>query len=322
MSLNVGVIGAGSMGTAISQIIARNANKIYLYARKKEICEEINEKRYNFHYYPNIKLHDNIVAINDLNKLKDVDVLFLCVPSSAIRDITKKLVKIVSNDCIFVNTAKGLEKGTNKRMGEVIEEEIKKSAVVLSGPNIASEMVKEYLTTTTIASENPNELKTIENLLTSYKFKVNSNNDVIGTEYCGIIKNVIAISHGICEGLKISDNARFAVFTKSYNEIKDIIEQLGGMRDTVDDYCGFGDIVTASTLNVSRNHTLGVLYGQKIVIDEKASGVLFEGRNTTKIMKELCESLNYECLTVNFVYNVIIEKMNPQESFNLLWKKL
>lgn len=322
MSLNVGIIGAGAMGTAISQTIAKNANKIYLYARKKEICDEINNKRYNSQYYPNVKLQDNILAVNDLNELKDANVLFLCIPSSVVRDITKKLVKITSDDCIFVNTAKGLEKNTNKRMGEVIKEEIKRSPVILSGPNIASEMVQNFFTATTIASENSDELKIIENLLSSDRFKVNSNNDIIGTEFCGIIKNVLAISQGICEGMNLNDNARFAIFTKSYNETKDLIEKLGGARDTVDDYCGFGDIVTASTLNVSRNHTLGVLYGQKIIIDEKASGVLFEGKNTTKIMKELCGELNYECLTVNFVYDVIIRKINPKESFKLFWDNI
>ena len=152
--------------------------------------------------------------------------------------------------------------------------------------------------------------------------KVNSNNDVVGTEFCGIIKNVIAISQGICEGMDINDNARFAVFTKSFEETKNIIDKLGGNRDTVDDYCGFGDIVTASTLTVSRNHTLGVLHGQGIVIDEKASGVLFEGKNTTMILKKLCKELNTNSLTVDFVYDVIIDKNSPKIAFNRLWSQL
>ena len=154
-------------------------------------------------------------------------------------------------------------------MTEIIEEIIGRPAVALSGPNIASEMAKNLSTATTIACSDNNYLKTVEKILKTKKFKVNSNNDVIGTEFCGIIKNVLAISQGICEGLDINDNARFALFTKSYNETKDLIELLGGKRETVDDYCGFGDIITASTLSVSRNHTLGVLYGQGIIVDEK-----------------------------------------------------
>ena len=104
--------------------------------------------------------------------------------------------------------------------------------------------------------------------------------------------------------------------------MKELIEKFGGNRDTVDDYCGFGDIITASTLTVSRNHTLGVLYGQKIVIDEKASGVLFEGKNTIVIMKDLCEKYNIECATVDFTYDVLIDRVNPKKAFEKFWDNL
>lgn len=183
-------------------------------------------------------------------------------------------------------------------------------------------MVKNLFASTTIACSDNDYLNKVKNVLVTDSFKVNANNDVIGTEFCGIIKNVIAISQGICEGMDINDNARFAVFTKSFEETKNIIDKLGGNRDTVDDYCGFGDIVTASTLTVSRNHTLGVLHGQGIVIDEKASGVLFEGKNTVMILKKLCKELNTNSLTVDFVYDVIIDKNSPKIAFNRLWSQL
>ena len=322
MKLDVAVIGAGAMGTAISQSIAENVNKLYLFARNVEICDEINEKHYNSQYYPNLKLKENIIGINDYTKLDKVDVVFLCIPSSTVRDVTAELNKIISQDCIIITTAKGMESKTNKRMTEIIEEITNRPAVALSGPNIASEMAKNLSTATTIACSNENYLKTVEEILKTNKFMVNSNTDVIGTEYCGIIKNVLAISQGICEGLDINDNARFALFTKSYSETKDIIEILGGKRDTVDDYCGFGDIITASTLSVSRNHTLGVLYGQGIVVDEKSSGILFEGKNTAVILKNICDHHNITSLTVDFVFDVIVNKNNPRLSFNNFWDGL
>lgn len=322
MKLDVAVIGAGAMGTAISQSIAENVNSLFLYARNREICDEINEKHYNSQYYPNLKLKENIIGINDYSKLDQVDVVFLCIPSSTVREVTTKLNKIMSKDCIVVTTAKGMESTSNKRMTEVIEEIIQRPAVALSGPNIASEMAKNLSTATTIACSDENYLEIVEKTLKTKKFKVNSNTDVIGTEYCGIIKNVLAISQGICEGLDINANARFALFTKSYSETKDLIEILGGKRDTVDDYCGFGDIITASTLSVSRNHTLGVLYGQGIVIDEKSSGILFEGKNTSVILKNICDKHNITSLTVDFVYDVIVNKNNPRLSFNNFWDGL
>ena len=322
MKLNVGVISAGAMGTAISQSIAENVNKLYLYARSKEICNEINSNHCNTKYYPNLELKDNIIGINDFSQLNKVDVIFLCIPSSTVMEITSELNKIISKNCIIVNTAKGIDPKTNKRMTEIIENITGRPAVALSGPNIASEMAKNLSTATTIACSNEEYLKIVEKILKTKKFKVNSNTDVIGTEYCGIIKNVLAISQGICEGLDINANARFALFTKSYNETKDLIEILGGNRETVDDYCGFGDIITASTLSVSRNHTLGVLYGQGIIVDEKSSGILFEGKNTTKILKKICDKHNISNLTVDFVYDVIVNKNNPKLSFNKFWDDL
>ena len=321
MLMKVGVIGAGAMGTAVSQTIAPNA-KVLLYARREEVCKDINNNGVNSQYFPNVKLHENITAINDLNELKDVEIIFLCIPSSVMREIVNKLNEIVNDECIFVNTAKGIENKTNKTMINVIEEIIKRPAIAFSGPNIASEMVKSLSASTTIACSDENSLDKVKKVLSTDTFKVNVNTDVIGTEYCGIIKNVVAISQGICEGMDINNNAKFAVFTKSYIETKDIIEKLGGKRDTVDDYCGFGDIVTASTLTVSRNHTLGVLRGQGIVIDEKASGVLFEGKNTAIIMKKLCEELGINSLTVNFVYDVVINNVNPKNAFYKLWDEL
>ncbi|MBE6508521.1 MAG: NAD(P)H-dependent glycerol-3-phosphate dehydrogenase [Methanobrevibacter sp.] len=321
MPITVGVIGAGAMGTAVAQTVAPNAN-VLLYARREEICNDINNTKVNSQYFPNVKLHENITAVCDLNELKDVEIIFLCIPSSVMRELVEKLNNVVNRDCIFVNTAKGLENKTNKTMTDIIEEITERPPVAFSGPNIASEMVKSSPASTTIACVNDNCLNKVKNVLVTDSFKVNANNDVIGTEFCGILKNIVAISQGICEGMNINNNAKFAVFTKSYNETKDIIEKLGGKRDTVDDYCGFGDIVTASTLSVSRNHTLGVLSGQGIVIDEKASGVLFEGKNTATILKNLCDELNINSLTVDFVYDVIINQANPKNAFYRLWEQL
>lgn len=322
MTLTVGVVGAGSMGTAISQSIAKNVDKVYLYARNNKICKEINNNHHNSIYYPNFELKHNIIGINNYNELKNVNLIFLCVPSSTIREITTKLNKIISKKCIIISTAKGIEKNTNKRMTEIIESIINRPCVALSGPNIASEMVKNMPSATTIACKNKEYLNCVKYALESKNFKVNSNTDVIGTELCGVIKNVIAISQGIFEGLNINNNARYALFTTSYNEVKEFIDKIGGNKDTVDDYCGFGDIITASTLSVSRNHTLGVLHGQGIVVDEKASGVLFEGKNTVKIIKNICDEHNITFLTNDFVYDVIINNKNPNSAYNEFWEKI
>lgn len=322
MDFNVGVVGAGAMGTALAQMIAENVDEVLLYARRKSVADVINNTGYNEEYYPNIKVQPNIRAVNDFKEFNNVGIIFLCIPSSTVRSITAELNDIISEDCILINTAKGLEVSSYKPMSTIIEEETGHPAVVFSGPNIASEMMKGLFTASTIASKDEKYLNDVKTVLESDKFKVNANNDVVGTEYCGIIKNILAISQGIFEGMNINDNARFAIFSKSYIETKDIIEKLGGKRDTVDDYCGFGDIITASTLTVSRNHTLGTLYGQGIIIDENKLGVLFEGKNTVSIFKNIIEDLNVKSTIVDFVYEVIIENKNPKTAFVKLWDNL
>lgn len=320
--LKISVVGSGLMGTAISQIISKNYKKVYMYVRNKKLCDDINESHFNNVYFPNIKLNENIIAVNNLGDLKDSDMIFLCIPSSVIREFSRKLNDIVSKNCIFVSTAKGLEKNTNKRMSQIIEEETNKPIVVLSGPNIPIEMINDMFIATDIASSNVECLKLVETALKSSSFKLNFSSDVVGTEFCSVIKNVIAISQGICEGIGINNNARFALFTKSFNETKEFIKYYGGNPETVDSYCGFGDIVTSSAISVSRNHTLGILYGQKMVIDEVSSGITFEGKNVTRILKRLSDDVNFDFLTVNFVYDVMINNKNPKQAFLEFWDKI
>jgi glycerol-3-phosphate dehydrogenase (NAD(P)+) len=322
MGLNVSVIGAGGLGTAIAQLISVNTDSVYLHARRKEVVDQIAKTGYNTEYYPNLKLADNIVPVGDFNHIKDSDIVFFCVPSFGIRNALKDLSKYICEDCIIVSTAKGIEYPSLNTMSQIVEEYFKRSPVVFSGPNFAFEIALSLFTIANIASNDKKSLKPVKKVLTTDKFKAKVNNDVIGTEYCGVLKNINAIAYGICEGMNLNDNARYAVLTKGFNETKDIIESLGGKRETVSDYCGFGDLVLTATSRESRNHTLGMLYGQKIVVDEKASGIIFEGKNSIKAIKELCDKNSVNSTIVNFVYDVILDLTPPKIAFNNLWDEI
>lgn len=322
MSLKVSVIGAGGLGTAIAQLISVNVDSVYLYARRNELVEEISKTGYNSEYYPNLKLADNIVPVNDFSHVKECNVVFLCVPSSGIRSALSELVNDMCDDCIIVSTAKGIEYPSLKTMSEIITEYIDTSPVIFSGPNFAFEIAQSLFTAVNIASNNPEHLKVVKKILSTEEFKVKINNDTIGTECCGVIKNINAIAYGICEGMNINDNARYAVLTKGFNETKDIVESLGGKRSTVNDYCGFGDLVLTSTSRESRNHTLGKLYGQRIVVDEKASGIIFEGKNSIMAIKSLCDNHSINSTIVNFVYDVMVDLITPKIAFRNLWNSL
>ena len=321
LMLKVGIIGAGALGTALAQSISKNLEKVFLYARRSKIANDINNG-YNEEYYPNIKLNENIIGINDLNKLADMDCIILTIPSSNLRELMRDLVNIIKTNCIIVSTIKGIDKLSSKTASQIIMDVSNNPVAVLAGPNIAREIIQNLPAATTIALNDKSSEEILTKIFESEIFKLQFNHDLIGTELCGIVKNILAISFGNCEGLNINDSAKFAILNKGFVETKDIIEILGGNSKTIFDYCGFGDIVTASTLSVSRNHTLGVLYGQKIVIDEKATGIVFEGKNSIRTIKKLCDENNIFSTIVEFVNDVIIKNNNPELSFKEMWNNI
>lgn len=320
--MKVGIIGAGSLATAIAQTVALNVDEVILFLRREKLKTSINEKHCNSEYYPNTRLKDNIIATTDLNDLKDCKIIFLSIPSSAFRDILINLKTIINNDTILVTTAKGIEYPSLKTMGKIIEEFFDKDYVALSGPNFASEIVLNLPTITNIASRNPLNSKIVKEVLETGDFKVKIIDDVLGVELSGVIKNINAIANGICEGMNINENARYSVLTKGFRETKDIIKSFGGDESTASEYCGFGDLVLTSTSSESRNHTLGMLYGQRIIVDEKASGIVFEGKNSIMAIKDICTKTNTKSLIVDFVYDVIVKQIPPKIAFKTLWSKI
>ncbi len=320
--LKVGIIGAGALGTALAQSLSKNLENVYIYARRQKVVDDINNLHYNKDYYPSVKLNANIIGINDLNVLSDADCVVLAIPSSNLRGMMKQLGEVISEDCLIVSTIKGIEESTSKTASDIIKEISDNPVAILSGPNIAREIVLNLPAATTIALSSKEYEKPIKEIFESNEFKLQFNYDPIGTEFCGVLKNILAISTGICDGLNINDSAKFAVLNKGFVEIQDIIVSLGGQADTILNYCGFGDMVTASTLTVSRNHTLGQFFGQKIIIDENKTGVVFEGKNSIKSIKKLCDEMDMDSVIVDFVYDVIINKNNPEYAFEQLWADL
>ena len=320
--MNVGIIGAGALGTAISQTISENVTEITLFLRNKELCDEINNFRYNSQYYPNSKLNDNIKATVDIRDLSKCDIIFLTIPSSAFRETLKNLQNIVKKDVIIVTTAKGIEYPSLKTMGNLIEEYFDENYVTLSGPNFASEIMLNLPTITNIASKCYENSVKVKKVLSTKQFKVKIIDDIYGIELCGVLKNINAIANGICEGMNINENARFAVLTKGFKDTINIVKSFGGKSESVHEYCGFGDLIMTYTSHESRNHTLGILYGQKLIIDEHASGIVFEGKNSIKAVKDICLKNNINSDIVNFVYNVIINKVTPTKAFKELWENL
>lgn len=322
MDLKVGVIGAGALGTAISQQISKNVSQLILFLRNRDLCDDINNLGYNTQYYPNSRLNDNIKASVDIDDLSDCDIIFLAIPSSAFRQTLRDLQPVVKNDAVIVTTAKGIEYPSLKTMGNLIEEYFDENYVAVSGPNFASEIMLDLPTVTNIASRSYENSLKVKQVLTTKQLKVKIIDDVKGIEICGVLKNINAIANGICEGMNVNENARFGILTKGFKDTIMIIEAIGGKSETVHEYCGFGDLILTSTSYESRNHTLGILYGQRLIIDEQASGIVFEGKNSIRAIKDICLDNEVHSDIVNFVFEVIIKKTTPTKAFNKLWENI
>lgn len=320
--VNVGVIGAGSLGTALAQVVAQNVDEVNLLLRRQSLADSINDTGFNTEYYPNTRLMENIRATTDYDDLKDCRVIFLAIPSSAFRQTLDNLKSIVSDRTVLVTAVKGIEYPSLNTMGKLIHEYYGDGYVALSGPNFASEIILNLPTVSNIASKNRKNAELVCNVLSTDQFKIRVIDDVGGLEICGIMKNINAIANGICEGMNVNENARYGVLTKGFNETVEIVESVGGCKSTANEYCGFGDLVLTSTSFESRNHTLGMLYGQRLIIDEKGSGVVFEGKNSIMAIKDICVKNNIESVIVNFVYDVIIKKIPPKLAFRDLWQKI
>lgn len=320
--VNVGVIGAGSLGTALAQVVAQNVDEVNLLLRRQSLADSINDTGFNTEYYPNTRLMENIRATTDYDDLKDCRVIFLAIPSSAFRQTLDNLKSIVSDRTVLVTAVKGIEYPSLNTMGKLIHEYYGDGYVALSGPNFASEIILNLPTVSNIASKNRKNAELVCKVLSTDQFKIRVIDDVGGLEICGIMKNINAIANGICEGMNVNENARYGVLTKGFNETVEIVESVGGCKSTAYEYCGFGDLVLTSTSFESRNHTLGMLYGQRLIIDEKGSGVVFEGKNSIMAIKDICVKNNIESVIVNFVYDVIIKKIPPKLAFRDLWQKI
>ena len=320
--VNVGVIGAGSLGTALAQVVAQNVDEVNLLLRRQSLVDSINDTGFNTEYYPNTRLMENIRATTDYDDLKDCRVIFLAIPSSAFRQTLDNLKSIVSDRTVLVTAVKGIEYPSLNTMGKLIHEYYGDGYVALSGPNFASEIILNLPTVSNIASKNRKNAELVCKVLSTDQFKIRVIDDVGGLEICGIMKNINAIANGICEGMNVNENARYGVLTKGFNETVEIVESVGGCKSTANEYCGFGDLVLTSTSFESRNHTLGMLYGQRLIIDEKGSGVVFEGKNSIMAIKDICVKNNMESVIVNFVYDVIIKKIPPKLAFRDLWQKI
>lgn len=270
----IAVLSAGSWGTTFAKVLA-DANPqtpIRLWTRRQEVAEEISRCHRNSAYLPQIELPANISAShNAAAVLAGATLVVLAVPSQSLREQLRQWRRHVAQDAVVISLVKGLELGTDARMSEVIAEELgllPQRIVVLSGPNLAVEIAREEPTASVVACTDERTAAWAAGLSASTYFRPYTSTDVVGVEVGGIVKNVIALAVGMCDGKGMGENTKASVITRGLAETTRLAVALGGMPETMAGLAGLGDLVATCSSTLSRNHTAGRLLGEGLSLEQ------------------------------------------------------
>ncbi|HJX77019.1 NAD(P)H-dependent glycerol-3-phosphate dehydrogenase [Glutamicibacter sp.] len=272
----IAVMGAGSWGTTFAKVLADAVSDqgipVQIWARREEAAREINERHTNSRYLRDTKLPTNISAsAQSAEVLTGADLVVLAIPAQSLREELAKFVQYFEQDVVLLSLMKGLERGTDLRMSEVMAEVTGIPAdriAVLSGPNLAMEIAREQPTASVVACSNAQTAHWIAQLCSAPYFRPYTNDDVLGVELGGIVKNIIALAVGMCDGMGMGDNTKSTVITRGLAETTRLVLALGGRLETLSGLSGLGDLVATCSSSLSRNNTAGRLLGQGLFLEE------------------------------------------------------
>ena len=318
------VIGSGSWGTGLAQVLCDNKVDVTIYGNCESEINDINENHRNSKYFGGIQIHPDLKATTDINVVKGSDIVVLSVPTIAIESVCKQIDEILDKKTIIVNTSKGFHPETFERMSCVIRENISEehlsSVVSLIGPSHAEEVVIRMLTTICAVSLNEEDAKTVQETFSNEYLRIYTGTDEIGSEVGVAVKNAIALASGILSGLGYGDNTRAALMTRGLMEMTRFGVAMGGKKETFMGMTGIGDLIVTCLSEHSRNRRAGKLIGQGKSLEEtkKEVGMVIESIDNIEVAYELSKIHNVEMPIVEMVYKVIYENLNPKEAVKKL----
>jgi glycerol-3-phosphate dehydrogenase (NAD(P)+) len=328
--LRIGVVGAGSWGTALANLLAQKGFPVDLWAFEKEVKAQIRDYGENQIFLPGTRLSGNIVPTNDLaGVVADKDFLITVVPSHLVRAVSAQMAPHVSPDTVVVSASKGIENKTHLTMTQVLTEMMPRlkpdNVTVLSGPSFAKEVVANVPTAVTVAARDVEAAQRVQHLFATPYFRVYTSDDSVGVELGGAVKNVIAIAAGIIDGLKLGLNTRAALITRGQTEIRRLGIKLGANPRTFTGLAGIGDLILTCTGDLSRNHTVGKQIGQgkrlQTILSEMR--MVAEGVKTSKSVYNLSRKLEVEMPISSEIYHVLYHEVPPKEAlFRLMTRDL
>lgn len=320
--MKVTVIGAGSWGTALAMVLAQAGNDVKIWARELQIVDNINNTHTNGIYLPGIVLPASIRAHASLEEaLYGAEIVVFATPSHTVRKLAELSKPYLKGNEVIVNVAKGIENETFLTMSQVLSEVFEGSIIedhigVLYGPSHAEEVSLHKPTTVVSAGNSKSTAKIIQNVFMTPMFRVYVNNDMLGVEIAGSVKNILAIAAGIVEGLDLGDNANAALLTRGLAEMKRLGMRLGASQDTFSGLAGIGDLIVTCTSRHSRNRYVGYQLGKGEKLNDIVSRMemVAEGVNTTKSVYKWSQKLQVDMPITEHVYNVLFENDNPKDA--------
>ena len=315
---SIGVIGAGSWGTALAYLLYQNGHDVTLWSIVEAEVELLTTKRENPDKLPGVKLPDSMVITSDLQEaVSGKDVLVLAVPSLFVRSTACKMKEYVGKGQIIVNVAKGIEDGTLHTLSQVIGSELPQAEIaVMSGPSHAEEVGQGIPTTIVVGARNRETAEYLQNIFMSNVFRVYTSPDVLGIELGGALKNVVALAAGIADGLGYGDNTKGALITRGITEIARLGMAMGGKLETFSGLSGIGDLIVTCASMHSRNRRAGILIGKGYSYEEamKEVNMVVEGVYSAKAAIGLAEKYQVQIPIIEQVNEVLFHGKKADEA--------
>lgn len=321
----IGVVGGGSWGTALANLLGAKGYPVDFWVFESEVKDAIIHHRENTLFLPGIPLSENLLPTNDLAAVvSGKDLVLIVVPSHVMREVSARIAEVISPDSIVVSASKGIENQTHLTMSGILRETLphipESHLAALSGPSFAREVAMGVPTVVTVAARDKAVAGFVQQVFATPGFRVYTNEDLVGVELGGSVKNVIAIAAGIIDGLGLGLNTRAALITRGLTEIRRLGVRMGANPRTFTGTAGIGDLVLTCTGDLSRNHTVGKKIGQGMTLTEILAEMrmVAEGVKTAKSVYNLSRELEVEMPICHEIYHILYEDVPPKEALHRL----
>ena len=323
--MKIGLFGCGAYGMALSDIMTTNGCSVTMWTRFEDEKELLEKNRGNDKAIPGFEIPDNVIITTNIEEtIKDKDLLIVAIPAAYVDDLAKDMAPYIKDNHILIAT-KGIEQDTGLFINQILEQYLDtKNIAVISGPSFAIDLVSKMPAGLSVASKNEETIKLAKQALQNRYIKLRETDDIIGVEICGSIKNVLALSAGMLEGLNANESTKAMLLTEAMHDMEAILDSFEAKKRTVTSFAGIGDLLLTCTSTKSRNYSFGKLIGSgatKEEIDDYLSKKTVEGYYTLESIYKLLKDREVSIPIIDLIYDIVVEGKSPTELLTFLVEK-